>query len=318
MASLDIDVSRIHIDEAEAGSRLDRALLRHVGQEKRQLIMRLIRRGNVRVNGKRAKVDQRLHVGDSIFLPASLRVGKEPDAKRAKGKRASLANVRVLFEDDHILILYKPAGVVVHSGSGYRAGIIEQLREVRKLPELRLVHRLDRDTSGCLLLAKTLPALRILAEDFRSGRMHKTYLAWVTGHMIPTAGRMQSFLRKGVTMGGERMVVHDESGQKAVTDYQVIQHVLCQDTEFSFLALMPLSGRTHQLRVQLQHENHAIFGDHKYAPKSSRDLFRRIGGKGMALHAWRLRFVHPVTHRSLELCAPIPKWWASCFNIRGS
>lgn len=316
MASLDLDASRMHIDEAEAGSRLDRALLRHIGQEKRQLVMRLIRRGNVRVNGKRAKVDQRLHEGDSIFLPASLRVGKGPDAKRPKEKRASLTNVQTLFEDDHILVLNKPAGVVVHSGSGYSAGLIEQLRELRKLPELRLVHRLDRDTSGCLLLAKTLPILRILAEDFRSGRMHKTYLSWVTGHMIPTAGRMQSFLRKGVTMGGERMVVHDESGQKAITDYQVIQHVLCQNEEFSFLALMPLSGRTHQLRVQLQYENHSIFGDHKYSSRPARDLFRSMGGKGMALHAWRLRFVHPVTHQSLELRAPVPAWWASCFNIK--
>ncbi len=311
-----MDNARLQINEDESGSRLDRMLLRRLGSNHRPLIMRLIRRGNVRVNGKRAKPDQRLHSGDVVYVPASLRddpVKPSRSASQAQPARWHGGDIPILYEDEHIMAINKPAGMVVHSGSGHHSGIIEHLREERKSPDLRLVHRLDRDTSGCLLLAKRLPALRCLTQAFREREAHKTYLAWVKGHPYPYAGRLQSRLAKGVLRGGERMVVDMEQGKHAVTDYQVVLPASHNGRPFSLLALQPESGRTHQLRVQLQSEGHAILGDAKYADRENRQHFREMGGKGLALHAWRLRFSHPQTGEHLELRAPWPAWWSRCF-----
>lgn len=309
--------SRIVVDEEEAESRLDRMLLRRLGASFRPLVMRLIRRGNVRVNGKRAKPETRLHQGDEIFLPASLR--RTNVEKRDKPLPsvlpvpAAMRNIPVLFEDADILVIDKPAGVVVHSGSGHGAGVIEYLRESMSLPELRLAHRLDRDTSGCLLMAKRLSVLRALTTEFRERRAHKTYLAWVAGHPYPYAGRMQSTLIKGVLRGGERMVIDGENGKMAVTDYQVSLLAERDDWPFALLALQPESGRTHQLRVQLQAEGHAILGDEKYGLREDNRRYRNMGGKCMALHAWRLRFEHPARHHMVEVRAPWPAVWIKVF-----
>jgi len=281
--------------------------------------MRLIRRGNVRVNAKRSKPERRLKYGDVVFLPVSLRRGCAHEAPVTAGKKLalSLPKKSVLFEDEDILVLNKPAGVVVHGGSSHHTGLIECLKQQRALPELRLAHRLDRDTSGCLLLAKRLPVLRDLAEAFQHRQAHKTYLAWVRGHLYPYAGRMQAHLAKGVLHGGERMVAHGGQGKHAVTDYQVILQAQYDDWPLTLLALQPQSGRTHQLRVQLQIEGHAILGDRKYAERQDRRTFRRFGGKGMALHAWRLRFKHPGTGKQMEVRAPWPEWWKQCFADTG-
>jgi len=300
--------THIIIDKNEDNSRLDRVLGRALGHEKRTLILRLIRKGNVRVNGKRAKPDSRVNQGDEIFLPASLR----PENKQESPHRASLPvkNLTILHEDDDLLVIDKAAGVVVHGGSGHDSGLVERLKVQLQLPELRLAHRLDRDTSGCLLLAKNLHTLRKLTESFREREAHKTYLAWVAGHPYPYAGRMQSHLLKGVTQSGERMVIDSEHGQEAITD---IQTILLREThgwKHSLVSLQPHSGRTHQLRVQLQQEGNAILGDPKYAEKEDIKKYKNINGKGLALHAWRLRFRHPSTNAILECRAPWPKRWA--------
>jgi 23S rRNA pseudouridine955/2504/2580 synthase len=301
----------LEIDEREAGSRLDRALLRLLGEAQRPLIMRLIRKGNVRINGRRAKPDQRLAMGDRIFLPASLRPGNVTEAPAgmpaALLKRAGV--VPVLYEDEWLLVVDKPAGMVVHGGSGHGAGLVEALKQVRDLPDLRLAHRLDRDTSGVLLLAKSLTSLRRLTTSFRERDMQKTYLALVSGHPYPHAGRMRSHLAKGVVRGGERMVVDSDAGKEAVTDFQVMLERRSHDFDWAMVALNPHSGRTHQLRVQLQQEGHSILGDGKYAGKDALAAFRAMGGKGLMLHAWRLRFVHPVRHRPMELRSPLPEGW---------
>ncbi len=313
LASSELNKSRITVGPDEDGSRLDRVLMRRLGEAKRPLILRLIRKGNVRVNGKRSKPETRLHTDDTLFLPASLRgvdLVCEPHPQIAKLR----TSIPVLYEDEDILVVNKPAGIVVHGGSGHDAGLIEMLKAERNFPDLRLAHRLDRDTSGVLLMAKHLVALRNLAEDFRERDMHKTYFAWVSGHPYPYAGRMRSRLAKGMLRGGERMVVDDESGKEAVTDYQVV--MCCEQEKWSYalLALTPESGRTHQLRVQLQTEGHPILGDAKYAGRDDLKNFKRIGGKGLALHAWRLRFVHPVSNLPMELHAPWPDWWSGCFS----
>ncbi|HKI62143.1 MAG TPA: RluA family pseudouridine synthase [Mariprofundaceae bacterium] len=300
------------IGEDEAGSRLDRALIRQLGPEQRTLIMRLIRKGNVRINRKRAKPDDRLQSGDEVFLPASLRQPAEPMPLTADIPASLLkqvASLHVLFEDSHLLAVYKPAGMVVHGGSGYNAGLIEALKVGRDLPDLRLAHRLDRDTSGVLLMAKTLPSLRALTESFRERDMQKTYFALVAGHPFAHAGRMQSKLSKGVVQGGERMVIDADEGKESVTDFQVSMQLTCEGFPYSLMALNPHSGRTHQLRVQLAGEGHAILGDGKYGEKADNQAFKRIGGKGLALHAWRLRFVHPASGNPMELRAPLPQGW---------
>ncbi len=305
--------SRIRVDAQEAGSRLDRLLLRRLGPSARPLVMRLIRRGNVRVNGRRAKPDHRLAAGDEIFLPASLR--RPPETARRMLAPPAGRMPPVLYEDDDLLVVNKPPGMVVHGGSGHAHGLVERMRALRNEPELRLAHRLDRDTSGCLLLARRLSALRALTEAFRSREAHKTYLAWVAGWPWPHAGRMQSRLSKGRLRGGERMVVADDGGKPAVTDYQVCLHGEVDDWHVALLALQPESGRTHQLRVQLQAEGHAILGDGKYGRREDNRRFREQGGRGMALHAWRLRIPHPGRGRMLEIRAPWPELWTA-FGLR--
>jgi len=305
--------SRIIIDKNEDGSRLDRVLVRRLGSEKRALIMRLIRKGNVRVNGKRQKPEVRVAAGDELYLPASLRGETESQSSDAipAGLLRRAEHLEILFEDEWLLAVNKPAGMVVHGGSGHGTGLIEALKEARGISDLRLAHRLDRDTSGVLLMSKNLEALRKLTESFRERYMQKTYFAWVKGHPYPYAGRMQSKLSKGVVVGGERMVVDDEDGKESVTDYQVVLQAERGGFEFALVALNPHSGRTHQLRVQLQMEGHAILGDPKYAEREDIKAFRALGGKGLALHAWRLRFEHPVKKRPVELCASLTDKWLS-------
>lgn len=313
MASTQRSESLLVVSSDENGSRLDRFLLRRLGDGFRGLIMRLVRKGNVRVDGKRAKPETRLSAGQTVFLPASLRTAPDTSSQAGEGVSRSLldrvAGIEVLFEDDVLLAVDKPAGMVVHGGSGHGAGLIEALKQLRSLPDLRLAHRLDRDTSGVLLLAKTLSALRDLAEDFRQRDMQKTYFALVAGHPYPHAGRMVSNLAKGMVIGGERMVVDDEMGKQAVTDYQVVMEFEKNGFDYALVALNPHSGRTHQLRVQLQQEGHAILGDNKYARKDELGAYRSLGGKGLMLHAWRLCFTHPLSGQSMELRAPLPADW---------
>jgi len=302
--------SILTIGSDEDGSRLDRALIRHVGASRRSLILRLIRKGNVRVNKKRSKPELRLAQGDRIFLPSSLR---EPEQQEHDEIPASLLrkveSLPVLFEDEWLLVVNKPAGLVVHGGSSHDAGLIEALKSLRGLPELRLAHRLDRDTSGVLLMAKNLQALRKLTESFRQRDMQKTYFALVAGHPFSHAGRMTSRLSKGVVRGGERMVVDSEEGKEAVTDYQVMIEYTRQHFDYALLALHPHSGRTHQLRVQLQNEQYAILGDGKYAEKADLSSYQGLGGKGLMLHAWRLRLQHPINGDDMEFKAPWPNNW---------
>jgi 23S rRNA pseudouridine955/2504/2580 synthase len=310
LARLERESGILYIDNNEDGSRLDRALMRHLGDSRRTLILRLIRKGNVRVNRKRCKPESRLQSGDEVFLPLSLR---QPEEKTDAHLPASLLRATellpVLFEDEWLLAVNKPAGMVVHGGSGHDAGLIEALKEVRQLPDLRLAHRLDRDTSGVLLMAKNLEALRRLTESFRERDMQKTYFALVAGHPFAQAGRMQSKLAKGVVRGGERMVIDSEEGKEAITDFQAMIHYKKNDFDYAMLALKPHSGRTHQLRVQLQNEGHPILGDNKYAGKDELSAYKLLGGRGLMLHAWRLRFNHPVTNKLLELKAPWPDNW---------
>jgi 23S rRNA pseudouridine955/2504/2580 synthase len=300
----------LYIDNNEGGSRLDRVLIRHLGGSRRPLILRLIRKGNVRVNKKRCKPEFRLQCGDEIFLPVSLRQAEEKGDGHLPASLLRVAELLpVLFEDDWLLAVNKPAGIVVHGGSGHGAGLIEALKDVRELPDLRLAHRLDRDTSGVLLMAKSLEALRCLTESFRERNIQKTYFALVAGHPFAHAGQMTSKLAKGVVRGGERMVIDSEEGKEAITDFQIMIEYRKKGFDYAMVALKPHSGRTHQLRVQLQNEGHPILGDNKYAGKDELSTYKSLEGRGLMLHAWCLRLNHPVTNKPLEFKAPWPENW---------
>ncbi len=299
------------IDNNEEGSRLDRALMRRYPAADRGLIMRLIRKGNIRVNGKRSKPSSHLKCHDLVFIPASLRANPSYRAAPNPTRPCGRHPISIIHEDDALLVIDKPAGVVVHGGSGYSSGLIEWLKSERQLPDLRLAHRLDRDTSGCLVLVKSLPALRKVTAAFRDHQAQKCYFAWVMGHVEDRAGRMRNRLSKGVVRGGERMVVGRAEGREAITDFQVIMYLDHTDCPMTLLALHPHHGRTHQLRVQLQQEGHPIAGDGKYGTAEQLKQFRTAGGKGMALHAWRLRLPHPASGESMEFRAPWPERWAS-------
>ncbi len=298
------------IDENEDGSRLDRVLVRYLGGSRRTLMLRLIRKGNVRVNKKRCKPELRVVCGDQIFLPRSLREPDQPDnAVIAASLLKKAESMPVLYEDEWLLVVNKPTGLVVHGGSGHDAGLIEALKQLYQMPDLRLAHRLDRDTSGVLLLAKNLESLRQLTASFRQRDIQKTYFALIAGHPFAHAGRMISKLAKGVVRGGERMVIDSKDGKESLTDYQVMIEFERSGFDYAMVALNPHSGRTHQLRVHLQSEGHAILGDGKYAGKRELAAYKAIGGKGLMLHAWRLRFNHPVTGKHIELKAPWSDRW---------
>ncbi|MDQ6992345.1 MAG: RluA family pseudouridine synthase [Mariprofundus sp.] len=310
MASNITESGVLIIDADEDGSRLDRVLVRQLGTGRRSLMLRLIRKGNVRINKKRCKPETRVVAGDAIYLPMSLR---EADEQERVSVPLSLlhrvASMPVLYEDEWLLVVDKPAGMVVHGGSGHEGGLIEALKESRGLSELRLAHRLDRDTSGVLLMAKNLASLRHLADSFRQRDMQKTYFALISKTLYPYAGRMRSKLSKGVMRGGERMVVDADDGKESITDYQVMMMLGKEGFDFSLIALHPHSGRTHQLRVQLQNEGHAILGDGKYGAKEELTAYKAIGGKGLMLHAWRLRFDHPMSGKLMEFKAAWPASW---------
>jgi len=298
------------IDHHEDGSRLDRILIRHLGSSRRTLILRLIRKGNVRVNKKRCKPEARIRSGDQIFLPLSLREPERQDNTEIPASLLrSVTDIPVLFEDASVMVMNKPAKLVVHGGSGHDVGLIEALKEARGLSDLRLAHRLDRDTSGVLLLAKNLISLRSLSASFRARDIQKTYFALVAGHPFAHAGRMHSKLAKGIVRGGERMVIDSDEGKESLTDFQTMMHFERDGFSYAMVALYPHSGRTHQLRVQLQNEGHPILGDGKYAAKEELAAYKAIGGKGLMLHAWRLRFDHPVSGKALEFTAPWPMSW---------
>lgn len=308
---MELEKGILHVDADEDGSRLDRLLGRHLGGTAHALIVRLIRKGNVRLNRKRVRPESRVQAGDEVFLPASLRQPQQqPDSGRLPAALLRRAGeTPVLYEDNWLLVVDKPAGLVVHGGSGHEAGLIEAFKQLRGWPELRLAHRLDRDTTGVLLLAKNLEGLRRLSESFRRHEMRKTYLALVAGHPCVHAGCMRSSLAKGMVRGGERMVVDAEQGREAVTDFQVMIEFCKDGLDYALLALTPHSGRTHQLRVQLQNEGHAILGDGKYADRESLSAYRALGGRGLMLHAWRLRFRHPVSGEAMQFSAPWPPGW---------
>ena len=304
-------VQNLRVDDESAGQRLDNYLVRHLKGVPKTHVYRIIRSGEVRVNKGRAGADTRVAAGDLVRVPP-LRLSERAEQK--KERPAPAREFPILLEDDHLIALDKPAGVAVHGGSGVSFGVIEQLRQARPQANfLELVHRLDRETSGILLVAKRRSALTRLQAQFRERETGKTYLALVNGRWPTNRKVIDAPLHKYLLAGadgtpgtGERRVrvvaQDDPDGMRAITLVRVARHLAAT----SLLEVTIKTGRTHQIRVHLASEGHAIAGDDKYGDFEVNKALHREGLKRMFLHAWRLQFDHPATGERIELLAPLP------------
>jgi 23S rRNA pseudouridine955/2504/2580 synthase len=288
------------IDEAHAGQRIDNFLVTCLKGVPKSHLYRLLRKGEVRVNKARIKPDYRLNLGDDVRIPPVRRdIPKTPTAPRAATQRLE---ERVLYEDAALLVLNKPTGMAVHGGSGQSFGVIEALRALRPYATfLELVHRLDRETSGCLLIAKKPALLRALHQSLRSGAMEKRYLTLLQGRWERGPHRVDLPLSKNVLQSGERMVRVDPRGKSASTLFQP-RRVFA---EASLMEVVPLTGRTHQIRVHAASLGCSVAGDEKYGnPDFNRDI-RRCGLVRLFLHAQAVAIRRPDTGERVRFEAPL-------------
>jgi 23S rRNA pseudouridine955/2504/2580 synthase len=284
-------VSYVEAGEGDEGQRLDNFLLRTLGSVPRSLVYRILRTGEVRVNGRRAKPVYRLVAGDRVRLPPLQGVGRKQDEGAPKAPSKALREFvtgTVIYEDRDLIVVNKPAGVAVHGGSGVSFGVIESLRAVHpQLKELELVHRLDRETSGCLLVAKRRAVLRDLHSQLRERQMEKRYLALVVGRWPFGVKTIDLPLKTNLKQGGERVVrVHSE-GQHAVTTFKPIEQFGKRAT---LLDVDLGTGRTHQIRVHAAHAGYPGAGDGKYGDREQDAKLKAFGLSRMFLHAASLTF----------------------------
>lgn len=289
----------IVVDEGRSAQRIDNFLLRELKGVPRSHVYRIVRGGEVRVNSRRVDATYRLKAGDRVRIPP-VRTSAAP-ARRAPPPRDP--GFRVVFEDDALLVIDKPSGVAVHGGSGVSFGVIEQLRAARTGTRfLELAHRIDRETSGLLVLAKKRPALVALHAALREGRVTKRYLALVKGGWTRAARTVELPLRKRVTASGERHVSVSAGGQASRTDFRLVERC----GELSLVEATLATGRTHQIRVHLAHLGFPIAGDDRYGDFELNRALSRRGLKRMFLHARALGFAHPLGAGRIELEAPLP------------
>jgi len=296
-----ISATRHKVGEEADGQRLDNYLLKLLKGVPKSHIYRIVRSGEVRVNRGRAAPDYRVRAGDELRLPP-VRVAERSAVRRVAPANAQLERA-ILFEDEYLLALDKPAGLAVHGGSGVSHGVIEQLRALRSQAKfLELVHRLDRDTSGVLLLAKKRSALTGLHAELRAGRVTKQYLALVKGKWRDQKRHVRLNLHKYVLPSGERRVSVDAGGRESHTIFRLKRAW----PDFSLLQAELKTGRTHQIRVHLAHLGFPIVGDEKYGDF---DFNKRLAPKlkRMFLHASSIGFTHPATGENVEIEAPLPK-----------
>lgn len=302
----------VEVDENSAGQRLDNFLMRHLKGVPKTHVYRIIRSGEVRINKGRVNADTRVQAGDLVRLPP-VRISDKV-AEKAEHP-APAREFPVLLEDEHLIAIDKPAGVAVHGGSGVSFGVIEQLRQARPQAKfLELVHRLDRDTSGILLVAKKRSALTHLQDQFRERETGKTYLALVTGVWPANKKVIDLPLHKYLQADGERRVrvttADDPDGMRSITLVKVRSTLAARSMQglpaMSLLEVTIKTGRTHQIRVHLASQGHAIAGDDKYGDFDLNKRLQKQGMKRMFLHAWRLQFNQPASGERVALNAQLP------------
>jgi 23S rRNA pseudouridine955/2504/2580 synthase len=285
----------LEVGEEAAAQRIDNFLLRHLKGVPKSHVYRVLRSGEVRVNSGRVKPEYRLQPGDRVRVPPVRVSGKPPPARPAE--------FPVVHEDAALLVVDKPAGVAVHGGSGVSFGVIESLRAARPQARfLELAHRLDRDTSGLLIVAKKRSALVELHRMLREGEIEKTYLTLAKGRWEGKARELRASLHKYVNAKGERRVSVQEGGMTAVTKVKALKSA----ADCSLLEVQLLTGRTHQIRVHLAHAGHPVLGDDKYGDFELNHRLEKAGVRRLFLHAARLAFLHPITREKLSLSAPLP------------
>ena len=306
----------VEVDAESTGQRLDNFLIRHLKGVPKTHVYRIIRSGEVRLNKGRTSADARVAEGDLVRLPP-VRVS-EKIAEKAE-RPAPAREFPILLEDEQLIALDKPAGVAVHGGSGVSFGVIEQLRQARPQARfLELVHRLDRETSGILLVAKKRSALTHLQDQFRGRETGKTYLALVTGAWPANKKVIDTPLHKYLQEDGERRVrvttADDPDGMRSITLVKVRSQIAPRPSQglpaMSLLEVTIKTGRTHQIRVHLASQGHPIAGDDKYGDFELNKRLQKQGLKRMFLHAWRLQFSHPAqpgeAGARVELHADLP------------
>jgi 23S rRNA pseudouridine955/2504/2580 synthase len=279
----------VEVTEAQAGQRLDNFLQRLLGDVPRSRVYRVIRKGEVRVNGHRAGPETRLQTRDKVRIPP-VRVEAQSTPGRPSAELLSTVSQAIVHEDARLLVLNKPSGMAVHGGSGLSFGVIEILRALRPGETLELVHRLDRDTSGCLLVARDTGTLRTLHALLREGRFEKRYLALLKGKWELGRKRIDIPLRTDVRVGGERTVRAHASGKPSVSDFRPVQFFGKRAT---LVEVTIHTGRTHQIRVHAEHAGHPVAGDEKYGDDSFNASLKELGLRRMFLHAHSVGFEWP-------------------------
>lgn len=301
-AQKSVSVQFITIRAEQAGQRIDNFLITLEKGVPKSRIYRALRKGEVRVNKGRIKQTYKLQAGDEVRVPP-LRVIDKTGTVHVSDSLAQILRQQILYEDDYLLALNKPEGLAVHAGTQIQTGVIEALKKLR--PEaafLELVHRLDRDTSGCLLIAKRRDALLHLQNQMRGSDIDKRYLTVTDGHWPQDDVLVDKPLQKNTVIGGENMVVVDAAGKMSKTRFLVRQTFAC----CQLMEVKLYTGRTHQIRVHAASSGHPVAGDSKYGRREFNKQLKQAGLNRMFLHAWRLTISHPENGQPLQLTAPLP------------
>ncbi|MGN5594511.1 23S rRNA pseudouridine(955/2504/2580) synthase RluC [Stutzerimonas nitrititolerans] len=299
-------VQMLEVSPEFAGQRIDNFLRNQLKGVPKTLIYRILRKGEVRVNKGRIKPEYKLQAGDLVRVPPLRLAERDEPAPLAQGLLERLG-AAIVYEDKALIVLNKPAGIAVHGGSGLSYGVIEALRQLRPdAKELELVHRLDRDTSGLLMVAKKRSMLRHLHQELRGDGVDKRYMALVRGRWETGKKQVSAPLLKNTLRSGERMVEVTDEGKEALTLFRVLRRF----GDFATLVeARPVTGRTHQIRVHARHAGHAIAGDSKYGDEDFSREIRELGGKRLFLHAYGLKVPLP-DGGELNLEAPVDEVWS--------
>lgn len=298
-------VQWLEVSPSYEGQRIDNFLRTQLKGVPKSLIYRILRKGEVRVNKGRIKPEYKLQAGDVVRVPP-LRLAERSEKEPFAQPILERLEAAIVYEDKGLIVVNKPAGIAVHGGSGVSAGVIEAFRQLRpEAKELELVHRLDRDTSGLLMIAKKRSMLRHLHEQLRGDGVDKRYLALVRGNWPTNKRKISAPLLKNNLRSGERMVEVNPEGKEALTMFKVL-------TRFGDVATLveasPITGRTHQIRVHAKHAGHSIAGDPKYGDEEFSKMVRNLGGKRLFLHAYALTITLP-DGNNLSLEAPVEPMW---------
>jgi 23S rRNA pseudouridine955/2504/2580 synthase len=292
------------IEADESGQRIDNYLVKTLKGVPKSMIYRLLRKGEIRVNKKRTKPEYKI-AADDIVRVAPIRISEKTNTVSTQLNVVANLEAQILYEDEVLLVINKPSGMAVHGGSGLNFGVIEALRALRPNTKmLELVHRLDRDTSGCLIVAKKRSALRNLHEQLRKKSVQKFYHALVKGRWSTKVTKVTEGLKKNDLKSGERVVVVDNiNGKESETRFKVLQNY----DGATLVRAFPVTGRTHQIRVHCQAKGHPIACDPKYGAEDFDFKMKEIGLKRLFLHAASIEFTHPRTEQRLKVEAPLEK-----------